>query len=425
MKLPPGVPPTDVSPDDIETLRPCPVDTAAPSLGCAWCLGRGLVSTDNLTRFKLGLEPQHEGIMDAIKYTPATFFSKASRTTMDLVVIHSAECAEVSNAAENLAAWGGGPNANKASWRYAIDNDSITQSVLEKDVAWHAGPVNNYSIGIEHAGRASQTAEQWADDYSLAMLERSAELVADICRRYSIPIRRLSAADLKRGERREICGHVDVTMGLAGGKGHVDPGPAFPWDWYLERVASYGGAAAPPAPTPTADVSQFVRVTVAGIAWLVSPAYYAPVGIGQAKAIADALGLELPSPALVDAIWRASDLKVPPDLMIRTHDGVHMDTPELHEEQRQALEKFLAGRSLGVDFSLIAGCFKDVINVGGRLGIYGWHADNEAAKVLGKKRIPTYAPETPGSGVVVQQPGFRHSLDWRDYSQGLRLVRRA
>lgn len=174
-----------------------------------------------------------------------------------------------------------------------------------------------------------------------------------------------------------------------------------------------------------ADVSQWVRVTLEGVAWLVSPAYYAPVGIGQAKAIAEALGCELPTPALVDAIWRAADLRVPPDLMVRSHDGVHMDTPELHEQQREALERFLAGRCLGVDFRMIAGCFKDVVQVDGKVGLYGWHADVEAAKALGRKGITTHAPATPGSGVVVQPLFFGHAPAWRDYSQGLRLCRRA
>lgn len=194
--------------------------------------------------------------MTPIKYTPATYFTKATRGPGDvtLVVIHTAECGETTNAAESLASWGGGPNANKASWHYAVDNDSITQSCLEKDIAWHAGPVNNYSIGVEHAGRAAQTAEQWADDYSLATLERSAELVADICTRHGIQPWRLTADDLKRGARSGICGHVDVTNGLTAGKGHQDPGPGFPFAWYIERVQSYTARVSAPRPLSAAMI---------------------------------------------------------------------------------------------------------------------------------------------------------------------------
>src|SRR5438046_97679 len=46
-----------------------------------------------------------------------------------------------------------------ASAHYVVDyNGSITQMVLEKDVAWHAGnwDYNTRAIGIEHAGFASQ-----------------------------------------------------------------------------------------------------------------------------------------------------------------------------------------------------------------------------------------------------------------------------
>lgn len=179
--------------------------------------------------------------MNEIKYTPARHFTAAKRQPSDitLVVIHTAECIESASAAENLAAWAAGPNANKSSWHYAVDNNSVTQSCLEHDIAWHAGPANNYSIGVEHAGYAKQNTPEWSDAYSVAVLERSAELVADICRRNNIPVRRLTAADLNQGNRQGICGHVDVTNGLSGGKGHTDPGPSFPWDAYIARVQAH------------------------------------------------------------------------------------------------------------------------------------------------------------------------------------------
>jgi len=197
-----------------------------------------------------------------MKFIQAKHFTPASRLAIDLIVIHTAECGESSNAAENLQSWTAGPTASQASWHYAVDNDSITQSVREQDVAWHAGPVNDYSIGIEHAGYAAQTPEQWQDTYSVAMLERSAELVASLCQQYGIPIVRLTAEDLKTRSNRGICGHVDVTNGLQGGKGHHDPGPSFPWDWYLARVRAYARAPAPapaPAPSPVLATVQDVQ----------------------------------------------------------------------------------------------------------------------------------------------------------------------
>lgn len=175
-----------------------------------------------------------------------------------------------------------------------------------------------------------------------------------------------------------------------------------------------------------------VPVKLDGVTWLVSPVYYAPIGIGEADRVAKDLGFELPTPALVDAIWRQADLKVPPHLMIRKHDGVHMDTPELHAQQAKAIESYIAKRGLqglGIDYKLVAGAFKDVVRMSdGKLGIYGWHVDlsddfaTRGAYALG---LPLHMCYTPGAGRVIQQPFGGHALAWRDYSQGLRLVKRA
>lgn len=166
-----------------------------------------------------------------------------------LVVLHSAEGPERPDSAERLARYFAnpiGPNGPVVtSAHYNVGSKSTTQSVREEDVAYHAGPVNGYSIGIEHAGTASQTREEWLDAYGIAMFERSAELVAGICARHGIPVQRVTAEDLAAGRRSGICGHVDVTNGLTGGKGHWDPGPSFPWDWYLAAVARYAGAELP------------------------------------------------------------------------------------------------------------------------------------------------------------------------------------
>jgi N-acetyl-anhydromuramyl-L-alanine amidase AmpD len=108
--------------------------------------------------------------------------------------------------------------------------------VKEDVVAWGAPGANRYGIHIEHAGYASQSAVNWADEYSEKMLIRSAALVADIARRNNIPIVKLSADDLIDQEATGICGHVDVTYGRNAGHGHTDPGAFFPWAHYLVMV---------------------------------------------------------------------------------------------------------------------------------------------------------------------------------------------
>lgn len=339
-----------------------------------------------------------------MKFIQAKRYSKANRGPKDitLVTIHTMEAPEGAATAENVASWFAGPDAPQASAHYNVDVDSVVQSVLEKDVAWHAGPVNGFSIGVEHAGYAKQTPEEWADAYSVALLEQSAALVGDICRRYGIPAIRLTADELKAGRRHGICGHVDVTDGLTGGKGHYDPGPHFPWDWYLERVSTHLATPTEPAPNANGD---WPVVACKGLRWVVAPSYIGPIGIGQAEDMARELGWELPSPELVDAIWAAADVRIEPitrsvDNGLLTDWGASMSSLATFSDQAERIEKAIAGRP----FTLLAGTHKDVVIVGGKPALYGWH------------RL---------SGVPIQPVYGGHAREHIDYSQGLRLVRRA
>jgi len=159
-----------------------------------------------------------------------------NRSKVDLIVIHTMEAPEKPKTARNVATWFAGPSAPQASAHYCVDDAEIIQCVLECDIAWHAPGANGNGIGIEHAGYASQTPEQWDDDYSKAALANSAKLVAALCRRFNIPIVKLSVAELAAGGARGLVGHVDVTNAFNGGRGHVDPGPSFPYDRYLDLV---------------------------------------------------------------------------------------------------------------------------------------------------------------------------------------------
>lgn len=167
---------------------------------------------------------------------------------INLIVIHDMEAPDKQDTAKNCALFfqnqtpqgtliNGHPFVGGSSAHYAVDAVSIFQCVRDVDVAWHAPNANHDGIGIEHAGYARETASDWASDYNEEMLNLSAKLTAKLCRRYRIPIVRLSLDDLKGGKR-GLCGHVDVTNALCGGVGHQDPGVNFPWFHYLDLVLS-------------------------------------------------------------------------------------------------------------------------------------------------------------------------------------------
>lgn len=130
--------------------------------------------------------------------------------------------------------------------------------------------------------------------------------------------------------------------------------------------------------------------------YLVAPTYIYPVGIGEARTLAAAAGCELPTPELVDAIWREADLKVEP-LPMAPNRGDDAAQFAAHRARVWA-------QTEGQSFRLLAGTHKDVVMRGGKIGLYGWHHPD---------------------GRIIQPFYTGHALGWKDYSQGLRLVRMA
>lgn len=158
-----------------------------------------------------------------------------------LICIHTMENAEKPYSAENVALWFAGrakDPAPRASAHYCIDEDSIVQCVRDTDRAWHAGPINGKSIGLEHAGYAKQTIVDWFDRPSQAILWRSARLAAKLCKRYEIPIVMASEESIANGTGEGFCGHVNVSRAFKHKNGHWDPGPNFPYEHYFELVRS-------------------------------------------------------------------------------------------------------------------------------------------------------------------------------------------
>lgn len=174
----------------------------------------------------------------------------------------------------------------------------------------------------------------------------------------------------------------------------------------------------------------FVEVKLGRERWLVAPLQIAPMEIGKAKEVVAAMGCELPTPELVDAIWAAAAVQVDPAEMIQSHDGRRetMDSAAFHARQVEILERILGG-PVASENRLVAGAYKDIVQDGSKVGLYGWNvvdvaSFDAATKKRGIGPIATAKARTTGGKRVVQDPYFKHALDWRDYSQGVRPVRR-
>jgi hypothetical protein len=97
---------------------------------------------------------------------------------IDYIVIHIAQ-----GSYSGTINWFKDPRANVSAHYVVGRKGKIAQCVHNADIAWHAGnwTYNRKSIGIEHAGYASQ---RWTD----RMYRSSAKLSAYLCRRFNIPV---------------------------------------------------------------------------------------------------------------------------------------------------------------------------------------------------------------------------------------------
>lgn len=159
-----------------------------------------------------------------------------SRTTTNIVrsheplaghrrmVVHTAE--GIRNA-EDLAPFFRRVQADAHS---ATDRQGdLVHMVHDTQKAWHVAAYNGTSLGNECCEFARFSTREWVHDCNRDLL-RLAAAFSNWGRKWHIPLR-FSVAH-------GICGHVH--LGRAGG-GHWDPGPHFPWKYfiYLCRIHHY------------------------------------------------------------------------------------------------------------------------------------------------------------------------------------------
>ena len=160
-------------------------------------------------------------------------YNSRGGTPVSLVVLHSCE-------GNYAGCWGWLANsAAGASAHYVVKENGaeITQLVRESNRAWHvaaayecsrAGNVqcnrngvstNTFSVGIEHAGFASQAS--WQN----GLIEASTKLTCDITKGHGIP-----------RDRNHIVSHGQLQPW-----NRTDPGPNWPWAHYIDRVRAHCG----------------------------------------------------------------------------------------------------------------------------------------------------------------------------------------
>jgi N-acetyl-anhydromuramyl-L-alanine amidase AmpD len=159
-----------------------------------------------------------------VRHTPNKTETNRTARSINDIVIHDTEGRFIGSvrALQNAR--------TDASAHFVVSRQGqIVQLVPVTDVAWHSGNSywNLHSIGIEHEGWAGRRA------YTEAEYRASAELVAYLAHRWTIPI-----------DRKHIIGHAEVPdpyhPGEFGGVSHhTDPGPYWNWGHYMHLVRFY------------------------------------------------------------------------------------------------------------------------------------------------------------------------------------------
>jgi N-acetyl-anhydromuramyl-L-alanine amidase AmpD len=175
-----------------------------------------------------------------VPFVRARNFRGGRTAPVRLVVLHTIEIVEIAAAAERCAAYFASVTKPQVSAHYCVDSDSVVQCVPEADTAFTAPGANHDGVHIEMAGYARQTAAEWADPYSVAMLDRTALLVADICKRHDLPAQLVDESGLLGGTK-GITTHAFVSRAFKRSN-HTDPGPSFPMEKFLQAVRIAMGA---------------------------------------------------------------------------------------------------------------------------------------------------------------------------------------
>jgi N-acetylmuramoyl-L-alanine amidase-like protein len=120
---------------------------------------------------------------------------------------------------------------SQVSMHYTVDSDgTVYQTLHEHDIAYQNGNYwyNQRAIGIENAG-FDATGYQW---YNATEYLSSAKLVAYLLKKYNIPL-----------DHDHVMSHGTTPPPTTGtSPNHVDPGPYWLWDYYLNLINQQGVA---------------------------------------------------------------------------------------------------------------------------------------------------------------------------------------
>ena len=275
-------------------------------------------------------------------YAPAiwrpspNYNSRPSGTDVSMIVIHTCEGSYTS-------CWSWLTNSSSGvSAHYVVREDGleISQLVLEANRGWHVGAsydcslnggvmcglngqsVNNFSVGIEHGGYASQSS------FPAGQIDASAKLSCDISQGQGI-IR----------DSYHIVAHGRLQPAT-----RTDPGPNWPWSTYISKIKSYCGDSSSSividSNNNNNDSSKgYVEVT--GTSWVSSSnvagyygsGYYAAPTAAVSEPVTFWFYLPAAATKTIDAWWTAAtDRSTTAPFIITNSSGTRLATVNVNQQ---------------------------------------------------------------------------------------------
>lgn len=146
---------------------------------------------------------------------PPSKHSGVGNKPIKRIVLHGTVSPTVPGGARNIARYFRSTNA-RGSAHYVVDPGEVVQVGYDSLICWHAPP-NPGSLGVEMCDPVGDRngkplpMKRWWDENHTKMLHLTADLVADLCLAYDVPVRMVNARQLARGMD-GICEHADVSQ---------------------------------------------------------------------------------------------------------------------------------------------------------------------------------------------------------------------
>lgn len=172
------------------------------------------------------------------------------RPVTQVVVIH---------ATDNTA-----PASGEASYATRRADKTSAHFYVDDAEAYRALPLGNIAYGcLYHGNRISVQFELCgrSNRISNATMRRAAPIVAEVCARYGLPVRKLTASDVAAGAK-GICGHLDITAAFPQDHGdHTDPGASFPWATFIGYVQAAADGGGPTSIAPREGREMYDKIS--------------------------------------------------------------------------------------------------------------------------------------------------------------------